>query len=300
MDDSVSETVTGLFVVFVFALPLMLMCGSVVFAARSAVAGRGRVVPGAVAALAGVAMLGVVASLTHTDRHYDVAALAVMTMVGIVGGSLMLFGLGPLVPWVLSRLGRNAARLPRPLGAAVRDVADRLPQTAAPVALAMTASACAVALTIFVLAGQAQSRAEDIAYDGRVAEPSTDWYKVVAALIVLALVGALAAAGRTPAMPPPDTMPAVRDRPMAPRLFTAYRAGVCAVCGVTMGAAAGYVAGALLRWPVTAVSGWVGVRRTPFDTPWWFICALVVGLPVLAAGIAALLPPRRAMARVEA
>ena len=80
------------------------------------------------------------------------------------------------------------------------------------------------------------------------------------------------------------------------RSLATCRAWLIAVCGTVLGAAAGCVTGLLLAWPKTIQFGWDPLPRVAFDTPWLSIAALVVGLPVLAAALVALLPwwhPRR-------
>lgn len=111
--------------------------------------------------------------------------------------------------------------------------------------------------------------------------------------VVVALGGALAATGRAAA--------SSRSRRVllrvgggstaSLRLFAACRAGLSAACGTGMGATAGCAIGLLLVWPMTVSIDWEPVPRVPFETPWSWISALVVGLPFVAAVVAGLCSP---------
>ncbi|NUW45023.1 ABC transporter permease [Nonomuraea rhodomycinica] len=117
------------------------------------------------------------------------------------------------------------------------------------------------------------------------------WKVFAGAALALALGAALTATRRTPA----DS----RSRRVLLRVggastaslrwFVACRAGLVAVCGTVVGAAAGCVMGLRLVWPLTESSEWDAPPRVPFETPWPAIAVLVAGLPVLTAAIAAVL-----------
>ncbi|MEU4516637.1 hypothetical protein AB0G05_44715 [Nonomuraea wenchangensis] len=82
------------------------------------------------------------------------------------------------------------------------------------------------------------------------------------------------------------------------RLLAAGRAGWCMLAGSLPGTAAGCVIGLLLSWPMTTSVGWDELPRMPFETPWWLIAALAIGLPAIAALIAALpRPPHQTPSR---
>jgi hypothetical protein len=128
-------------------------------------------------------------------------------------------------------------------------------------------------------------------------QPSTIWVGVTAAAILLALISALMAAHPRRSHPYREYLPPpAGDLPPArPRRDAAARAALCAVCGGLLGGAAGLVIGATLRWPVTMTIGWLlwSRPRVPIGIPWRFVWALLLGLPALAAAIAALLARRR-------
>jgi hypothetical protein len=121
--------------------------------------------------------------------------------------------------------------------------------------------------------------------------PSPTWLGVEGAAILLALVTALTAAG--PRSPDPGLAPGPSRtgdiRRPSPRRDSAVRAALCATIGALLGVAAGYVTGAHLRWPMTVSDDWEPIARVPFSIPWWFIIALLLGIPVLTAALAALL-----------
>lgn len=73
------------------------------------------------------------------------------------------------------------------------------------------------------------------------------------------------------------------------RWFCAFRAGLSTLYGTVLGAVAGCPAGMLLLWPLTVRITWDEPVRVPFETPWPAIVAVVVGLPLLAATLGALL-----------
>ncbi|NJP93028.1 hypothetical protein HCN51_26875 [Nonomuraea sp. FMUSA5-5] len=77
------------------------------------------------------------------------------------------------------------------------------------------------------------------------------------------------------------------------RWFCAGRAGLSALLGTVLGAAAGCLAGMLLLWPLTASSSWDDPPRVPFETPWAAVVSVVAGLPLLAAALGALLARER-------
>jgi hypothetical protein len=130
------------------------------------------------------------------------------------------------------------------------------------------------------------------AYVERGFQASTGWMAVAAVAFLIALGGALAAGG--------GKATNLRQRRVLRlaghgsgatfRWFSASRAGLSALCGTVLGAVAGYPIGTLLFWPWTASVTWNAPSRVPFDTPWPVIVAVVVGLPVLAAGLGGLLP----------
>ncbi|UBU09665.1 hypothetical protein [Nonomuraea gerenzanensis] len=76
-------------------------------------------------------------------------------MAAIFSAAVFLLGLGPAVPWLLGALGR----LPGPLQAAARHLADDRARTAPAVATTMVATAVTVALAIVAPAQTAQDRA---------------------------------------------------------------------------------------------------------------------------------------------
>ncbi|MFJ2029730.1 hypothetical protein [Streptosporangium sp. NPDC087985] len=131
-----------------------------------------------------------------------------------------------------------------------------------------------------------------VTYLERGFQAPTGWlyFVAVVALIILALAGALA------------TIRSVGSRGILLRVsggsaatlrfFIACRAAFSAACGTAMGASAGCVIGLLLVWPMTTSIDWDPPPRAPFEIPWTPIVALVAGLPVLAAAIAALASPR--------
>ncbi|GAA3122372.1 hypothetical protein GCM10010466_11580 [Planomonospora alba] len=453
----------------VLSVPVALACGAVPFARHSAPRSRyglvrGRhLVTGATLAVTGIAVLAFIAWYTHEDQHYDDFGSAMLVLLGMLCGALLVFGLGPFVPWTLGVLGRNAARLPPAFRPAARHLAGGSAWTSPAVALTMTATAAAVAVTTVMFAETAQGRAHyqprawpgalivegfsaeqaaavraalrhelpdvpvaqdsggagspsvesseglvwtnpcigdrallhyltgdpSVPYDegtavvvsadeeetgsvllryhlpgdsppvektipaitvrpadprmeavfvpakvvqdsGRRLEPErlitdpslhrttadeqerldrrlgetattyvergfqapTDWWYVVAGLLLIALTGALAA---TRAAGSERVLLRVSGRSAAPsrtlRFLVACRAAAGTACGTVLGAVAGCVIGLLLAWPLTAPIDWDPPPRVPFDTPWELIAALVVGLPVLAAAIAALTSP---------
>uniref|UniRef100_UPI003F4917C5 FtsX-like permease family protein n=1 Tax=Nonomuraea bangladeshensis TaxID=404385 RepID=UPI003F4917C5 len=72
------------------------------------------------------------------------------------------------------------------------------------------------------------------------------------------------------------------------RWFCASRAGLSALCATVLGAVVGCPAGMFLLWPLTISGSWEEPVRPPFETPWPAITAVVVGLPLLAAAVAAI------------
>ncbi|WP_344844638.1 hypothetical protein [Nonomuraea dietziae] len=126
-------------------------------------------------------------------------------------------------------------------------------------------------------------------------QASTGWWYFVVAMAFVALAGAWAATGSaaTRSRSRRVLMRVSGGSTATVRLFVACRTGFGAACGALMGAAAGYVIGRSLAWPMTASAAWEPIARVPFETPWAAITILVAGIPVLAAAIAAALPPGR-------
>lgn len=116
-------------------------------------------------------------------------------------------------------------------------------------------------------------------------QPPTMWLVAVAAGVLLALGGAFTGFRAT------RLERRVSGGSAATlQWFVASRVGLGATCGTVLGAAAGYVIGLLLVWPMTISADWEPPPRPPFETPWGLIVALVVGLPLLAAALAAAIP----------
>lgn len=136
-------------------------------------------------------------------------------------------------------------------------------------------------------------------------EASTGWLPVVAAALLIALACALAAGFGMAANARQARVlrRAGNGSATAFRWFCAFRAGLSALCGTVLGAVAGCPAGMLLLWPLTVRTTWEEPLRVPFETPWPAIVAVVVGLPLLAAALGALLareqshPPKLAAPR---
>ncbi|MEO3794860.1 hypothetical protein ABGB14_32005 [Nonomuraea sp. B10E15] len=153
----------GLVILYVvFAIPVALACGSVVFAAESArrTHVKSRLLAwGAALAFAGLFVMALVAWSTREDKHYDDFGSALQTLAALIGGSLFLTGLGPATPWLLNILRRRAARLSPVIRLAARDVDRNSRRTAAPIAITMVLTAFAVASLIIAVATTAQSRA---------------------------------------------------------------------------------------------------------------------------------------------
>ncbi|MEV7005351.1 hypothetical protein [Streptosporangium sp. NPDC051022] len=138
-----------------------------------------------------------------------------------------------------------------------------------------------------------------IVYVERGFQASSDWQIFVAAALLATLGAALAASG-TGATGSRQERVLLRisgGSAVPPRLFVACRAGLSAACGTAMGVAAGCVVGLLLVWPITTSIEWEPMPRVAFETPWLSMAALVVGLPVLAAAVAALFPPGKTARR---
>ncbi|GAA0984074.1 hypothetical protein GCM10009555_057110 [Acrocarpospora macrocephala] len=126
-------------------------------------------------------------------------------------------------------------------------------------------------------------------------QPATGWQAFVAVMAVIALGSALLATGWTSAESR-STRVLLRVRggsSAALRRLAACRAGIATACGTVLGATAGCAIGLLLRWPLTTSAEWDPIKRPPFPVPWPVIAELAIGLPLLAAAIAALLTPRR-------
>ncbi|MDX3105202.1 hypothetical protein [Nonomuraea angiospora] len=142
------------------------------------------------------------------------------------------------------------------------------------------------------------SRLGDVSdtYVERGFQPSTGWQVVVAAALLAALSGAMAAGGGKATRPRLDrVLRRAGDGSAATvRWFGACRAGLSAACGTVLGAVAGCPIGLLLIWPWTASTSWDSLPRVSFETPWPAIAAMVVGLPVLAAALGGLLTREQA------
>ncbi|TDC99765.1 hypothetical protein E1292_30690 [Nonomuraea deserti] len=122
-------------------------------------------------------------------------------------------------------------------------------------------------------------------------QPWTGWTAVVAAVLLLALGGALATGGGRATSPRVGrVLRRAGDGSAATlRWFGACRAGLSAACGTVLGAVAGCPIGMLLIWPLTAATTWDSPPRVPFPTPWPVIAAVAAGLPVAAAALGGLL-----------
>ena len=127
-------------------------------------------------------------------------------------------------------------------------------------------------------------------------QPSTGWRTFVVAAIVVAFGCALAGAerprgsGGSGGSGPRRVLFRADGSNTALRLFAASRMGLVAACGTVLGGLAGCTIGLLLAWPVTASIDWDVTPRVGVDTPWPLIAALVIGLPILTAALAGLLP----------
>ncbi|MFG1683992.1 hypothetical protein ACGFNP_27745 [Nonomuraea sp. NPDC049269] len=159
LTNSVSFMIVILLVVL--GIPTALVCGSIFFATLSAPRGRWTrmslypLAGGAVVATFGIAVMALTAWSTQEDKHYDDFDSALIDLAGIFGGALLIFGLGPFVPWLLGLLRRPADFLP-----AVRHVCGAPARTAAGVATTMAAAAVATALMIIAPAMTAQGKAD--------------------------------------------------------------------------------------------------------------------------------------------
>ncbi|MEV4891379.1 hypothetical protein AB0K48_18555 [Nonomuraea sp. NPDC055795] len=110
--------------------------------------------------VAGLALMAFIAWSTRTDdTYYDGFWSFPRVVAAITGGSLMLAGLGAFVPWLLDVLRRRTARLSPVVRLAARDVALGRHRTAAPIAVTMVLTACAVVVTSVAVAQSAQGRA---------------------------------------------------------------------------------------------------------------------------------------------
>lgn len=115
----------------------------------------------------------------------------------------------------------------------------------------------------------------------------TAWLYVVAAAIPIALIGTLATISTAGSR-------RVLLRAGGPlRSPIACRAAFATAFGTVLGTLAGCAIGLLLAWPMTTSIEGDPPPRVSFETPWTLIAALVIGLPALAAGLAALAPRRR-------
>ncbi|GII91946.1 hypothetical protein Ssi02_21770 [Sinosporangium siamense] len=131
-----------------------------------------------------------------------------------------------------------------------------------------------------------------VTYVERGFQAPAGWIVFATVLIAIAFYGALIAPGRTAATSRSRrVLLRTGASTAALRLFSACRTGFSAACGTALGAVAGCSIGLLLAWPATTSSGWEdSTPRVAFDTPWLTISALVAGLPILTAAIAALAP----------
>ncbi|NAS21278.1 hypothetical protein GT755_06210 [Herbidospora sp. NEAU-GS84] len=152
--------------IVILGIPATFVCGAVIFAARSAPrdrhahVGRNRLVVGAILSAFGLVAMALIAWSTHEDQHYDDFGSALTALAGVVAGALLIFGLGPFIPWLLLVLWRNASRLPPAFRPAVRPLADRPARTAAGVTTTMSATAVAIAVVIISVAVTAKARAD--------------------------------------------------------------------------------------------------------------------------------------------
>lgn len=146
----------------VLAIPVALVCSSVLFAWGSAQRAHLRsrfLLWGAALAVVGLLVMAVIAWATHEDEHYDDFGSALQVLAAIDGGALFVAGLGPAAPWLLGVLRRHTARLSPAIRLAARDVARNSPRTAPPIAITMVMTAFAVSWMILTVAVTAQHRA---------------------------------------------------------------------------------------------------------------------------------------------
>ncbi|MEU7001454.1 hypothetical protein [Nonomuraea sp. NPDC046570] len=152
-----------LFEVVVLGIPAAFVCGSIFFARLSASRVRQNradsMARGTAVAMVGITVVALTAWSTREDTHYDDFGSVMTVLAGIYGGSLLILGLGPFVPWLLGVLGRNAVHLPRVFRPAARHVGGIPARTAAGVATTMVGTAVATALMIIAPAVTAHGRA---------------------------------------------------------------------------------------------------------------------------------------------
>lgn len=152
--------------IVILGIPVALVCGSVVFAARSAPCSRHtrvrrrHLVWGSTLSMTGIVVMALTAWSTHKDQHYDDFGSAMTDLAAVMGAALLLLGLGPFTSWLLGVLGQSTVRLPLPIRLAARDVAGNRAWAAPAIATTMIATALAIAVTIVAVAVTAQSRAE--------------------------------------------------------------------------------------------------------------------------------------------
>ncbi|GAA4527062.1 hypothetical protein [Nonomuraea ferruginea] len=122
-------------------------------------------------------------------------------------------------------------------------------------------------------------------------EASTWWMPVVAVALLIALACTLATGfGKAANARQARVLKrAGNGSATAFRWFYAFRAGLSTLYGTVLGAVAGCPAGMLLLWPLTVRITWEEPVRVPFETPWPAIVAVVVGLPLLASTLGAIL-----------
>ncbi|NUW40209.1 hypothetical protein [Nonomuraea rhodomycinica] len=142
------------------------------------------------------------------------------------------------------------------------------------------------------------SRLGDLAdtYVERGYQPLVGWRVLAAALLLLALGGALATGiGAARRARPGQVLRRAGAGSVASRGFGASRAGLSALCGAVPGALAGCAIGMLLIWPLTMSTTWEDPPRVlPFETPRTAVAAVAAGLPVVAAALGGLLVRERA------
>lgn len=152
-----------LFEMVVLGIPAAFVCGSIFFARLSASRVRQNradsMARGTAVAMVGITVVALTAWSTREDTNYDDFGSVMTVLAGIYGGSLLILGLGPFVPWLLGVLGRNAVHLPRVFRPAARHVGGTPARTAAGVATTMVGTAIATALMIIAPAVTAYGRA---------------------------------------------------------------------------------------------------------------------------------------------
>jgi hypothetical protein len=152
-----SQIASTLFVVF--GIHVVLVAGSVLSAERAARRRRaGGLAWAAGLSVAGLAVMALGAWTERSDEHYDDFGSAVTEWLVMLGGALLLFGLAPVIPWLLGLF--RSRRLPPAVRLAGHDRAGDRPRTARWIAITMVAAALASAATIVAFATAAQDRAQ--------------------------------------------------------------------------------------------------------------------------------------------